>query len=420
MNACIAPSVLTGSLAAPASKSDAHRSLILAALCEQPTTIRGNGYAEDIQTTLRCIESLGAHVAHSPGGYTVCRGPRREEATLDCGESGSTLRFLLPVAAQVCDLTHFTGEGRLPMRPLAELIRCMEAHGARFDADRLPLTVSGGLLPGVYELPGHISSQYVSGLLMALPLCEGDSEIRLTSPLESVGYVDMTLASMKRFSVEATRSDTGFLIPGGRHYRSPGALDVEGDWSGAAFFLAAGALGGAVTVRGLANESLQKDRGIVDCLRLFGANVAETAGCVSVTPGTLRGIEVDVSDMPDIAPILAVVAAFARGETRITGAARLSLKESDRLASVCAMLRALGGEAEELPGAMVIRGKTKLAGGVADSFLDHRIAMAAAIASIGCTAEVCILGAECCAKSYPAFFDEFTRLGGNVHGLEDR
>jgi 3-phosphoshikimate 1-carboxyvinyltransferase len=417
MNATIRPAPLTGEIAAIASKSDAHRLLILAALSKGKTHICMEQRSADIDATMDCLTALGAQDAAEPGGVSVIGMTRAcENPLLDCGESGSTLRFLLPVAAAVCETARFTGGGRLPRRPIGELVRAMEAHGVAFSADRLPLSVTGKLLGGTYSLPGNVSSQYLTGLLLALPLLQQSSKIILTTRLESAAYVDLTLHALRRFGAEVTQKQNAYEIPGKQRYRSPGQVFVEGDWSNAAFFLAAGALGGPVRVTGLALGSPQGDRAILDALMAFGAAVEATKEGIAVSPAPLNGCEIDVGATPDLLPVLAVLGACAKGETRLVNAARLRLKESDRLASVSAMLRALGGSVQELPDALLIRGGT-LAGGVVDSCNDHRVAMAAAIASVRCSGEVTILGADAVQKSYPAFFTDFTRLGGKANGV---
>lgn len=411
---------LSGSVAAPPSKSDAHRCLLLAALADGPTKLCIGGSSIDIDVTIRCLEALGTRIQREGDTIVVTPVPFRSGAILNCGESGSTLRFLTPVVAACCGDTVLTGEGRLPERPMDELLACLYQNGARFTGEKLPLTMHGGLKPGVFTLPGHTSSQYVSGLLMALPLLKGDSVIRLTSKLESSGYVDMTRSTMRKFCVNSTETPDGYEVAGRQVYHAQDRLFVEGDWSGAAFYLAAGAIDGAVTLTGLRMDSLQKDKQIVALLEGFGAAITRQSGGICVQPAMLHGQDIDVSDIPDLAPILAVVGAFAHGVTRLTNASRLRLKESDRLSSIHTMLRSLGGVVEELPDALIIHGTGALRGGTVDSFADHRIAMAAAVAASNCAQGATITGAECCAKSYPTFFEDFVRLGGIAHGFDDR
>ena len=408
----IQPRPLRGSIAAPASKSDAHRKLICAALAREETLLQLGGSNQDIDATVGCLRALGAEIERE-GAYLRIRPIESvpEAPLLDCGESGSTLRFLLPVAAALCPRARFTGRGRLPQRPLGPLVEAMEAHGVRVSRS-WPLETEGLLQPGEYLLPGNVSSQYFTGLLMALPLLEGDSSISLTTPLESAAYVEITRHVLSLFGIRGELGPGG--IPGGQQYRSPGTLPVEGDWSGAAFFLCAGAIAGDVTVTGLDLASPQGDKAICSILRDFGARVDVLPDGLRVRPGSLQGRETDVSEVPDLAPVLAVTAAFCQGESRFTGAGRLRMKESDRISSVCSLLRSLGGQAQEEESAFSLPGGL-LRGGEVDGMGDHRIVMSAAVAACGCSQAVCIHEAEAAAKSYPGFWEDYRTLGGDVH-----
>ena len=414
MIARITPALLGGSIPAIASKSDAHRLLILAALSQGETRLIMEQRSEDIDATIGCLRALGAAIEILPDGVVV-RGIEHpnENPLLDCGESGSTFRFMLPVACALCEKARFTGSGRLPERPIGELMRVMQAQGVSFSAEQLPFTTAGRLAGGDFSLPGNVSSQYLTGLLLALPLIQRDSTISLTTRLESAAYVEITLHALRRFGVHVRVEDGVYAVSGGQAIQSPGTLRVDGDWSNAAFFLAAGALGNPVTVTGLSLDSPQGDKAILSALRKFGADVDATAETVTVSPAKLTGCTIDVGETPDLLPILAVLGACAAGETRLINAARLRLKESDRLASVSAMLRTLGGTVTELPDALVITGGA-LAGGTVDSCRDHRIAMSAAIAAIRSANEVSILGADAVNKSYPAFYTDYNQLGGHA------
>ena len=414
MIASLKPTKLSGTIPAIASKSDAHRLLILAALCRGETRLIMEQRSEDIDATVACLRALGAKIALVPDGVFV-HGIERvnEYPLLDCSESGSTFRFLLPVATALCEHVRFTGSGRLPDRPIGELLTVLQAHGVAFSAERLPFQTTGKLTGGRFSLPGNVSSQYLTGLLLATPLLEEDSTIFLTTRLESAAYVDITLHALKRFGVQVEAQDGGYAVCGGQAIQSPGELRVDGDWSNAAFFLAAGALGNPVTMTGLRLDSPQGDKAILDALKRFGAHVEVAEDRIIVSPAPLSGCTIDVGETPDLLPILAVLGACASGETRLINAARLRFKESDRLASASAMLRALGGRVEELPDALVITGG-QLAGGTVDSCRDHRIAMSAAVASIRCANEVTILGADAVKKSYPGFFEDWAILGGTA------
>ena len=406
--------VLQGEVRAIPSKSVAHRALICAALSDGRTTLELPEGGEDLKATVRCLRAMGAEVGRS--GESIEVRPMAgtvEKAVLDCGESGSTLRFLLPVAAAQLKEAVFTGRGRLPERPISGLSEALRQNGAHIAGERLPLAVSGALHAGDFTIEGNVSSQYVSGLLMALPLLDGDSRILLKSPLCSAPYVRLTSAILTRFGIEFQESGEGYLVHGSQRYRSPGALAIEGDWSAAAFFLSAGALGGEVGVKGLRLDSTQGDRAIVELLRSFGATLRMVSDTVYAAKAPMRGCTVDVSDIPDLLPVLAVIAACADGTSEFVHAEHLRGKESDRLASTAALINALGGRARAYPDRLEVTGG-RLCGGTVESFGDHRIVMAAAVAASVCGERTVIRGAQAAAKSYPGFFSDFAALGGNI------
>ncbi len=410
MNITITPAELAGTIVPPPSKSQAHRALIAAALAHGESVISNVALSQDIEATIRCLGELGAQFRREGGGIAVqgmganVMSPLRRMAypRLDCGESGSTLRFLIPIALAVRGGGVFTGHGRLMERPLTPYFDLFDEKDIFYEYKDGALTVAGMLTPGTYQLPGNVSSQFFTGLLFALPLVDGPSAVIPTTPLESEGYIQMTLQVMAHFGVEFPVSMSlppQYYPQGNQTYRAAD-FAVEADWSQAAFWYAAQALGNPVTVEGMAPDSVQGDRIITDlALQLSG-------------PGA---VELDISGCPDLAPPLAAMAALRAGKTtRLTNAARLRMKESDRLASVTAALSALGAEVKEGPDFLEIRGKDALAGGVkVDSFNDHRIAMMAAIAAARCINPVTINGAECVAKSYPNFWEEYKRLGGS-------
>ena len=387
MNLTITPTRLSGTVTPPPSKSQAHRLLLCAALAGGESRIENLADSQDIQATRRCMAEL--------------KTERNSLPRFDCGESGSTLRFLIPIALALRGGGVFTGHGRLMERPQKPYFDIFDEKGVRYEQRDGVLTVQGKLPPGVYRLPGNVSSQFVTGLLYALPLLEGDSEILLTSPLESRGYVDMTLAALAAFGVSVTEIPNGFRTPGGQRYR-PRAVSIEADWSQAAFWYTSMALGHPVEPQGLNPASAQGDMCIVSyCQRLRQSGDAA----------------LDVSGCPDLAPPLAVIAALrAEERTSLTGAARLRIKESDRLAAITRVLCAMGADVEEGPDFLRIRGRDSLAGGcTVDCCNDHRIAMMAAVAATRCREPVTLLGAECVAKSYPAFWDDYKSLGGQVY-----
>lgn len=411
MTEVVRPGSVQGCIAAIPSKSHAHRLLIGGMLADGPVRIRITASSRDIEATLGCIQALGTQVKVQGEWRILTPGPVPPQTQLNCGESGSTLRFLLPVAAALGCTTTLSGTGRLPERPLSPLLEELEAHGVTFSEKQLPLTVSGTLNGGRYRLPGSISSQYFTGLLLALPLLEEDSLLEIDGVLESARYLDITLQTLESFGISIERESGRFRIPGRQQYHSPGTIIPEGDWSNAAFFLAAGALRGPVTVTGLQMDSPQGDRAIIEVLESFGAKITVGDHAVTVAPGPLRAITLDASQIPDLVPVLSVVAALAEGTTCITGAARLRLKESDRLKTTTALLRALGICASETPDGLEIQGGT-LQSGTVDGAGDHRIVMAAAVAALAATGPVTIQGAEAVEKSYPGFFMDLMTLAG--------
>ena len=380
MDVKVYPSRLAGEIRAVDSKSAAHRAIFAAALCQRPPELMIRDSSDDI------CASLGA-----------ARAIREGRGEIDCAECGATLRFALPVAAAWGRTARFTGRGRLPERTIAPLVRALAAHGCAFSAEKLPFELRGQLESGIYELPGNISSQFVSGLLLALPALPGGGEIRLTSPLESAGYVDLTRSVLADFGIAVEDTAAGYRVPGGQTFAPPSTYAPEGDWSSAAFFLAANALGGSVRVTGLRQDSLQPDRQIAALM----ASLAD----------------LDAAKAPDLAPIMAVVYAATPGHWRIRNGARLRAKESDRLTALAACLKEIGADARVEGDEMAIRGQARLSGGTADARGDHRLAMALAIAACAAENPITILGAQAVNKSYPGFFDDYRRLGGKADVL---
>ena len=416
MNKTILPGARTGEVHIPASKSQAHRMLLCAAMGENEVTLRCRGLSKDILATVACLKALGTSV-DAEGEVLHLRpvsAPPPGLCLLPCGESGSTLRFLLPLVGALGASAVFEREGRLPERPIEPLGRELCRNGMDIRSDGARLSCSGQLRPGAFFLPGNISSQYISALLMTLPLLEGESTLHMEGALESAAYVAMTEEVLRLGGVRTEKTGYGYRIPGGQRCRFAPELSVEGDYSNAAFFLCAGALSErGIRVTGLDPRSRQGDRAIVPLLEEMGAQVASDGSSVTVKRAALHGITIDASPIPDLIPVLSVVAAAASGETRVIHAQRLRLKESDRLHSTTQMLRALGAEAEELPDGLVIRGGRTLAGGTVDACGDHRIAMSAAVAGGICRGAVTICGSECVQKSYPDFWTDFQQLKGD-------
>ena len=395
MNVTITPAPLHGEIRANPSKSDAHRLLICAALSDAPTRILCPETCEDVDATVRCLTALGAKIERDTEGFLVTPGAPPESCCMDCGESGSTLRFLLPVVCALGVQAGFKLHGRLPERPLEPLWSELKRGGAILEKDGGSIRIKGKLKEIDYALAANISSQFLSGILFALPLLGGGT-LKLLGNVESAGYLDLTLRRLADFGVKVERRKNTLTVPPCR-YRTPGLAEVEGDWSSAAFWLTAGTLcGNTVRCTGIDPASAQKDRLICDALQ------------------TIRGgsAVLDATNIPDLVPILSVAAALTPGTTTITGAERLRLKESDRLSAVSEMLRTLGGEVTVTGDGFVIHGCASLRGGAVNGFGDHRIVMAASIAAVGCKAPVTILGAEAVNKSYPGFFRDYAALGG--------
>ncbi len=413
MNRVIKPGERCGCVRIPASKSQAHRLLICAALGEKSCEIRCDGVSADIAATIACLNALGAGITIAEDRILVqpIREIPRGLCVLPCGESGSTLRFLLPVVGALGAKAVFHMERRLPKRPLAPLDTELRTHGMGIRQEGERLCCDGELRPGAYRLPGNVSSQYISGLLLALPRLPGDSSLIVTGAVESAAYITMTEDALRLSGIGFTKNGWEYRIPGDQQPRLPDTLTVESDWSNAAFFLSVGALSArGIKVMGLNPASSQGDRAVLDILRSFGAEIAEENGDILIRAGALHGQTIDAAPIPDLIPVLSVVAAGAEGETRIVNASRLRLKESDRLKSSTAMLQALGAEAEELADGLIIRGKAKLAGGTVDACGDHRIAMSAAVASCLCEGKVTVCGSECVKKSYPRFWADWEAL----------
>jgi len=414
------PGAIKGEVRAIPSKSHLHRLLICAALCARPTLVRSPPTAaEDITATIACLSALGAKIERVTGGLAVTpidRAKLPAQATLPCGESGSTLRFMLPVVAGLGVSGRFEMAGRLPQRPLAPLDEQLTGGGAKLSWEASGvLRCEGKLSPGEYTLPGDISSQYITGLLLALPLLDGESGLTVTPPIESEDYIAMTLQAMAGFGLTPPLAAGRYRISGGAALNSPGEISAEGDWSNAAFWLCAGAMpGGDIACRGLSAQSSQGDREILHILERMGARVSWEGDTLRVREGTRKATEIDGRATPDLIPVLCAVAALCQGETVVKNAARLRLKESDRLSATAQTLNALGAKVTEEESGLRVQGVPGLMGGDADSWGDHRIAMMAAIATAGCESPVTITGGQAVRKSYPSFWEELAGLGKRV------
>lgn len=419
MKSIITPTKLQGTIKAIPSKSHAHRVLIAQKLAQLQGQEKANplaipSFSKDIEATKSCLAELDLD------------NPR-----LNCGESGSTIRFMIPVTMALKPQATFIGSGKLPLRPLSPLKEEMESHGSNFamtgnTGDDVEIcTVNGKLTAGTYRLAGNVSSQFITGLLFALPLLDGDSKLELTTKLESAGYVDLTLDVLRSFGINITQSQSagGFItynISGNQKYLEPDGLTIQGDWSNASFWLACGALGDGITCTGLDMNSSQRDKEFVDVLISMGADVTitrESDGTDSVKVSRGHGLHsetVSVAQTPDMVPVLAAVMATASGTSHIVDAERLKIKESDRLQTVYDFLSKLGADITVGDSDLTINGHSSLTGGCVSSHNDHRIAMAAAIAACSCDETVTICDAQAVSKSYPNFYEDYNSLGGNA------
>lgn len=427
--AIIKNSFLNGTVSAPSSKSVAHRIMICAALTRSKCYIKNVSDSNDMDATLGCLETLGAKITRN--GSTIFMDAEnfvkendQRHFTLNCKESGTTLRVIIPICAALSLNVTFIGEGRLPKRPLDEYLTLLPKHGVKCEKgdDYLPLTISGKLCGEVFEISPKISSQYVTGLLLALSLLENDCALSLSSPLVGGQYVDITLDVMEKFGVNVEKRDNSFHLKGGETLSSKAeysseniGINVEGDWSQAAFFLCAGAVNGDVTVENLDINSRQGDKAIVDILKAFGADITIKENSVRVRKSELIGTKIDATDTPDLVPVVALTSVFAKGDTEIFGVSRLKFKESDRLLSTSDMINSLGGKASYTDDVMTIKGQGKLYGGVINSYNDHRIVMSGAVAALNCESDVIIEDAHAVNKSYTDFFEDYNSLGGKAN-----
>lgn len=420
----IIPSKLKGSVKIPPSKSMAHRAIICAALSDGICRIDNIDYSDDIIATINAMNSLGATIEKHDDYIEVVGiykniNKIKENRIIDCNESGSTLRFLVPISLLFKGSNKFIGKGNLGKRPLTTYYNIFNDQGIKYsyEENNLNLVVDGELKPGVFEVEGNISSQFITGLLFALPLLNGDSKIIITKEMESKGYIDLTLKAISDFGIEIINNNySEFIIKGNQKYNARN-YRVEGDYSQAAFFLCADGLGNNVLCRDLDLNSLQGDKEIIDILErmnvVFNTNEIGLSGEVS---GELISTVIDGSQCPDIIPVLSAVSALSKGTTEIINAGRLRIKECDRLSAVTSELKKLGAQIIEKEDGLVITGVEKLQGGVEVwSHKDHRIAMTLAIASTMCKKPIIIKDYECVAKSYPSFFEDFKALGGNIH-----
>ncbi|MGL5086589.1 MAG: 3-phosphoshikimate 1-carboxyvinyltransferase [Clostridium sp.] len=420
----IDPVKLKGEVKIPPSKSMAHRAVICASLSSGNSKVTNIDYSEDIIATIEAMKTLGAVISkyddyiEVQGIFNECNN-REFFRTMDCNESGSTLRFLVPISLLFDGMTRFIGRGNLGKRPLTTYYNIFEKQEINYMKvdDELNLLVDGKLKSGEFEMEGNVSSQFISGLMFALPLLEGDSKIIITTEMESKGYIDLTISAMKEFGIEIINNDyKEFIVKGSQSYK---AVDyrVEGDYSQAAFFLSADALGSEVILKDLDLKSLQGDKEVIEILERMKVNITTVDnGIFGEVCEKLEATIIDGSQCPDIIPVLAVVAALSEGTTEIINASRLRIKECDRLRAISTELIKLGANIKETSDGLIIEGRQQFLGGVELwSHNDHRIAMSLAIAATRCKNPIILNDYECISKSYPNFFEDYKKLGGEIN-----
>lgn len=425
-NLKIYPNKLSGEVKIPPSKSMAHRAVICAALSDGVSKVTNIDYSDDIIATIEAMSSLGAKITQTTDYLEVygIKCPEnikanelRNERTIDCNESGSTLRFLVPIAALFEGVNRFIGRGNLGKRPLDTFYNIFDEQGIKYSYNKegiLDLKTEGKLRHGEFKVKGNISSQFITGLLFTLPLLDGDSKIIITTEMESKGYIDLTLSAIKDFGVEIINNNyEEFIIKGNQNYKSRD-YRVEGDYSQAAFFFSADALSNDIILNDLKLDSLQGDKEVIDILTRMGLKIrSKNNGLIGNVSGELKATVIDGSQCPDIIPVVSLVAALSAGTTEIINAGRLRIKECDRLAAVTSELNKLGAKITEKEDGLIIEGVKELKGGIEVwSHKDHRIAMTIAIASTMCTEPIILKDYECVSKSYPQFWDDFKNVGG--------
>lgn len=418
----ITPTKLKGKVQVPPSKSLAHRAIICASLAKGISRIDNIEYSKDIQATIKAMQSLGTKIEEYKD-YLIIDGTStftKNNSDIDCEESGSTLRFMIPISIVEENKVHFTGRGNLGKRPLDTFYEIFERQniGYLYKKDILDLYVIGKLKPDHYKIPGNISSQFITGLLFALPLLKGDSIIEITSPLESKGYIDLTLQMLNQYGIKVINNNyQSFIVIGNQEYHAQD-YRVEADFSQAAFYLVAGAIGNDVVLTDLNLDSLQGDKATLDILESMGAKITVLGDGVKVTGENLSATIVDASQCPDVIPVVSVALALATGRSEVINAKRLRIKECDRLVATSSQINELSGNVKELPEGMIINGVDEFTGGNCSSYNDHRIAMMLAIAATRSIRPVIIDNMECVEKSYPSFWEDYKSLGGIIDVID--
>lgn len=405
---------LNGGLFVPPSKSMSHRAVIAAALAEGTSVLEGVLSSVDLTATIEGLKSLGVDITRTEQ-VVVKGGLKGKEGIIDCHESGSTIRFLIPISLLTCESYTFVGRGKLVERPLAVYSDLFREKGVDCQYNgRLPFVCRGPISSGVYSVPGDISSQFITGLLYTLPLLEGDSILQITESFESKPYVDLTVEMLRQFGIAVEELEQGYAVKGNQKY-VPCHMRVEGDFSQAAFWIVAGVISGNIELRHLNLNSKQGDKAILDIVKTMGGDISIHNDFIAIKQSKTRGMVIDASQIPDLVPILAVLASVSDGETRIINAERVRIKESDRLLAISTELRKMGAQIVEQPDGLIITGVSHLHGAEVDAWNDHRIAMALTVASLKAQGRVTLTGAESVTKSYPHFFEDFRTLGGIAH-----
>ncbi|MFQ9979402.1 3-phosphoshikimate 1-carboxyvinyltransferase [Clostridium cadaveris] len=414
----INPEILKGQVMVPASKSICHRAIICAGLSEGESIISNIMFSKDIEATCNAMKTLGVRIKKYDDKIKILGRSSlvAEEKNIKCNESGSTLRFMIPIAATLGQMITFSGKGKLIERPLDDYYKIFDEKNIAYrnNEGKLPLTIRGKLTPSEYKIRGDVSSQFITGLLFALPLLDGDSKIIVTTELESKGYVDLTIDMLNRFSVNVeNRNYKEFIIKGNQKYKAIN-YEVEGDFSQVSFWLVAGLLGCDISCKGMNISSIQGDKAILDTIMAMRGEIEISNSYIKAISKETKGIVIDAKDIPDLVPILAVLASLSKGKTEIINASRLRFKESDRLKAISEELSKIGADIKETEDGLVINGVDSLKGGEVYSWNDHRIAMALAVASVRCKEPLTIDGAECVSKSYSDFWEHFEKLGGDI------
>ena len=426
----ITPNSLNGEVVIPSSKSIGHREIICSGLASGKSIVDNISISKDIEATIEGLKSFGAKINEIPSKFQgrcafSIEGTdgkiNLKNKVINCRESGSTLRFLIPLGILSNEKIIFTGSGKLVERPLDPYFEIFNKKGIEYkifsDKINLPLEINGKLKSGVYSLVGNISSQFISGLLFALPLCDGDSVIEITTKLESESYINLTLDALKKYGIEIIdENHKRYIIKGNQKYKNI-ETSVEGDYSQGAFWLVAGALSENIKSIGLGFGSIQGDQKIVDILKKMNVNLKISENEIISIESKTRGTIIDGSDCPDIIPILTVLASVSEGVTKIINSERLRYKECDRLTAIATELNKIGADIQELSDGLIINGKKSLKGGEVSCWNDHRIAMSLAIASIKCSEKLILRGTECVEKSYPEFWKDFVSLGGKIEEI---